>query len=44
MKEHMMSNLSELEEKYNLLNNKEKFDSIIKEETQRTVQYLKNNM
>ena len=44
MKEHLMSNLSELEEKYNLLNNKEKFDPIIKEETQRTVQYLKNNM
>lgn len=44
MKNHLMSNISELDEKYNLLNNKEKFDSIIKEETQRTVQYLKNNM
>ena len=44
MKDHLMSNLSELEEKYGLLKNKENFDLIVKEETQRTMQYLKSNM
>ena len=44
MKDHLMSNLSELEEKYALLKNKENFNSIVEEETQRTIQYLKSNV
>lgn len=44
MKDHLMNNLSELEEKYALLKNKENFNSIVEEETQRTVQYLKSNI
>lgn len=44
MKDRLMNDLSELEEKYGLLKNKGSFDSIIKEETQRTIQYLKSNM
>lgn len=44
MKEHLLSDLTELEEKYGLLKNKGNFDSIVKEETQRAVQYLKNNV
>ena len=39
-----MNDLFELEEKYGLLKNMGSFDSIIKEETQRTIQYLKSNM
>lgn len=44
MKDHLMSDFSELEEKYGLLKNKEKFNSTIEKEKQRTVQYLKNNI
>lgn len=44
MKDHLMSNLSELEEKYALLKNKGNFNSIVEEETQRTIQYLKSNV
>lgn len=44
MKDHLMSNLSELDEKYGLLKNKENFDSIVEEETQRTLQYLNRNI
>ena len=44
MKEHLMSDLSELEEKYGLLKNKENFNLIIERETQRSIQYLTNNI
>ncbi len=44
MKDHLMSNIWEIEEKYSFLKNKEKFISIVEEETKRTVQYLKNNI
>ena len=44
MEEHLMSDLSVLEEKYGLLKNKGNFDLIVKEETQRTIQYLRSNI
>ena len=44
MKDHLMSNLSELERKYGLLKDKDSFDSIIEEETKRTIHYLKSNI
>ena len=36
--------IRQLEEKYALLKNKENFNSIVEEETQRTIQYLKSNV
>lgn len=44
MKDHLISNLSELERKYGLLKDKGFFDSIIEEETKRTIQYLKSSI
>ena len=44
MKDHLMSDFSQLEEKYGILKNKDKFNSIIEKETTKTIYYLKNNI
>ena len=44
MKDHLMCKLTELDEKYDLLKNKEKIASIVEMETQRTIQYLRSNI
>ena len=44
MKDQLMSNIMEIEEKYSFLKGKERFSSIIEEEKKKTVQYLKSNI
>lgn len=44
MKDHLMCKLTELDEKYDLLKNKENIASIVEMETQRTIQYLRSNI
>ena len=44
MKDQLMSNIVEIEEKYSFWTSKEKFTSIIEEEMKKTVQYLKSNI
>ena len=44
MKDQLMSNIVEIEEKYSFWKSKEKFSSIIEEEMKKTVQYLKSNI
>ena len=44
MKEHLMASIAELEDKYQILNNRNRFNEIVDEERMCTSQYLKRNI
>lgn len=44
MEKHLMSNITELDDKYSLSKDRNRFSSIIKEEVAKSGQYLKNNI